>query len=61
MKKKSGSMDLEAALGMGICTAYYYHENIGATLVVGVTQDWENIVDDNCSEVSYGCVYTVQK
>ena len=54
-------MDLEAALGMGICTAYYYHENIGATLVVGVTQDWENIVDDNCSEVSYGCVYTVQK
>lgn len=60
-EKKSGSMDLEAALGMGICTAYYYHENIGATLVVGVTQDWENIVDDNCSEESYGCVYTVQK
>jgi len=60
-EKKSGSTDLEAALGMGICTAYYSHENIGATLVVGVTQNWENIVDDNCSEVSYGCVYTVQK
>lgn len=48
-----------SALGVGIWSVY---PQIGSTdvLVIGVTEDWEKTVDDNCSEISYGCLYTVQ-
>ena len=28
--------------------------------VVGVLKNWENIINDDCSEISYGCLYSVQ-
>ena len=30
------------------------------TAVIGVCEDWDKAVDDNCNEVSYGCLYAVQ-
>ena len=51
--------DILAALGMGISFAYSM-EDPNAMVVVGVIEDWDKAVDDNCSEVSYGCLYAVQ-
>ena len=28
--------------------------------IIGVVEDWDKVVDDNCSEVSYGCLYMFQ-
>lgn len=47
------------ALGVGLCAAYP-QSDINATVVVGVTENWDKTVDDNCSEISYGCLYTIQ-
>ncbi|MDE7427953.1 MAG: hypothetical protein K2N00_01550, partial [Lachnospiraceae bacterium] len=52
-------MDILSALGMGIFSAYST-EDSNATIIVGVTEDWDKAVDDHCSEVSYGCLYAVQ-
>lgn len=54
--EKAGEL---AALGMGICTVYSRMSS-GEVAVVGMVEDWEKAVDDNCSEVSYGCLYAVQ-
>ena len=51
--------DILASLGMGISAAYPM-DDPNAMLIVGVTEDWDKAVDDNCSEVSYGCLYAVQ-
>lgn len=51
--------DILTALGMGIFSAYSV-EAPNATVIVGVTEDWDKAVDDNCSEVSYRCLYMVQ-
>ena len=51
--------DILSALGMGIFSAYPT-EDSNATIIVGVTEDWDKAVDDHCSEVSYGCLYAVQ-
>lgn len=48
-----------SALGIGIYEAYPVND-IGAVVVCGVTTDWEKTVDDDCNEVSYGCLYVVQ-
>lgn len=48
-----------SALGVGLCAACP-EENMSSTVVIGVTDNWEKAVDDRCSEVSYGCLYTVQ-
>ncbi len=48
-----------SALGVGIDSAYRRLDP-GAVLVIGVTKDWEKTVDDNCNEISYGCLYTVR-
>ncbi len=52
-------IDILTALGMGITDAYSA-EDPGVPLIIGVTEDWDKVVDDNCSEVSYGCLYVVQ-
>ena len=48
-----------AALGVGI-----YHlmpqVNNGEFIVIGVVENWDKTVDDDCNEVSYGCLYTLQ-
>lgn len=48
-----------AALGVGVCD-FYSEENEDMTAVVGVVKDWDKTVNDNCSEISYGCLYTIQ-
>ena len=52
-------VDTLTALGMGILSAYST-EDPNATVIVGVTEDWDKTVDDRCSEMSYGCLYAVQ-
>lgn len=49
-----------AALGLGIGKAYPLMEQTNQTLVVGVVENWDNVVDDTCSEISYGCLYQIQ-
>ncbi len=58
-REENEEIDMIAALGIGLCAAYP-QEDINARVVVGVTENWENIVNDNCSEMSYGCLYTIQ-
>lgn len=52
-------VDSLAALGLGIASAYFEGDPY-KTVIVGVTEEWDKAVDDNCSEVSYGCLYAVQ-
>lgn len=51
--------DILTALGMGLSFAYS-KEDPNMMVIIGVTEDWDKAVDDNCSEVSYGCLYAVQ-
>lgn len=55
-REKTGAL---SALGVGICSAASRTDS-DVVMVIGVTEDWENTVDDTCSEISYGCLYTVQ-
>ncbi len=48
-----------SALGVGIGSAYKAG-NENATIVIGLVENWENIVDDDCSEISFGCLYEIQ-
>lgn len=58
-RKKESDIDMIAALGMGI-SYVYTKEDADTTVIIGVTEDWDNVVDDNCSEISYGCLYAIQ-
>lgn len=58
-EKGKRDIDVIAALGMGI-SAVDFAEEPGATVIIGVTQDWDRAMDDNCTETAYGCVYSVQ-
>lgn len=48
-----------AALGVGI---YGTQAQAGTDefIVIGVVENWDKTVNDNCSEISYGCLYSVQ-
>lgn len=48
-----------SAMGVGICTIAP-QMSADSVIIVGVTENWDNTVNDNCSEVSYGCLYTIQ-
>lgn len=52
-------LDVLAALGLGIYQVYPKEDDT-VTVVIGVTKDWEKAVDDNCREISYGCLYQIQ-
>lgn len=56
---KSGEMDIISALGIGVTSAYSQLGGSGDA-IIGVTTDWDNAVEDNCNEVSYGCFYMIQ-
>lgn len=56
---KKKDTDILVALGIGISYLYSL-EGPDTMAVIGVCEDWDNAVDDNCSEVSYGCLYAVQ-
>lgn len=43
-----------SALGIGITSAYQE----GDILIIGVTENYPKAVNDTCSELSYGCLYT---
>ena len=57
--KETKDVDFIAALGIGVSVASL-QEDSDAKIVIGVTKDWNKAVDDNCSETSYGCLYSVQ-
>ena len=48
-----------SALGVGIQSVM---PQIGYNdvIVIGVTDNWDKTVDDDCNEMSYGCLYSVQ-
>ena len=50
--------DILTALMMGM--SFAWEDSDVVVMTIGVTEDWDKVVDDNCSEVSYGCLYTVQ-
>lgn len=52
-------LDILTALGMGLSQVNYL-EDTDRIAIIGVTEDWDKVVDDNCSEVSYRCLYSVQ-
>ena len=57
--RKYDKVGVAAAMGVGLCaTAPQMSED--CVVIVGVTEDWDKTVDDNCNEVSYGCLYTIQ-
>lgn len=50
-----------AALGVGIfelCPPGWYSGD--RIFAIGVERDWEKAIDDDCHEISFGCLYTVQ-
>lgn len=56
---KPEEMDIIAALGMGVFSAYSKMGGNGIA-IIGVTDDWEKTVDDSCNEKAYGCLYMIQ-
>lgn len=48
-----------AALGVGVYDIYSHQHDVGFA-VIGVVENWDKTVDDDCSEISYGCLYSVQ-
>ena len=48
-----------AALGVGILSTYPMLQD-DEIIIIGVTDDWDKVVDDDCSEISYGCLYSIQ-
>lgn len=58
-RRRRQDYDTIAALGTGIWEVFF-REDLGGTVIIGVTEDWEKAVDDNCTETAYGCLYAVQ-
>ena len=58
-RKEYDEAGVLAALGVGIYHLMPQADN-GEFIVIGVVEDWDKTVDDDCSEVSYGCLYTLQ-
>ena len=48
-----------SALGVGLCDVYPQSDP-SAFIVIGVVNNWDRATNDNCSEVSYGCLYSIQ-
>ena len=48
-----------AALGVGIYHLMPQVDN-NKFAVIGVVENWDKTVDDDCSEISFGCLYTLQ-
>ena len=48
-----------AALGVGIQSVYpMLHAD--EFVIIGVTENWDKTVDDDCNEMPYGCLYMIQ-
>lgn len=46
-----------AALGLGVAGLYQTETDF----VVGLVENYDKVIDDNCHEVSYGCLYTANE
>lgn len=57
-KEALRDIDMKAALGMGVTYACARAQS-DEVIIVGVTPDWEQAADGNCSETSFGCLYTI--
>ena len=57
--REYGKVSALSALGVGICEVNSANMN-NEVIVVGLVEDWTKMVDDDCSEISYGCLYSVQ-
>lgn len=56
-----GKKNADAAVALGVgAWSVYTQAGPDRTVVIGAAADWENVVDDNCSEMSYGCLYSIQ-
>lgn len=58
--KEKKDADIIAALGMGVSVAEAQMIGAGGTTIIGVTENWQAAVDDDCVETSYGCLYSIQ-
>lgn len=54
-----GKVSALAALGVGIYDAMAQAEQ-DEFIVIGVVENWDKTVNDSCSEISYGCLYSIQ-
>ena len=51
--------DMAAALYLGLCQIRRQNDVSGAIVVEGVTADYPKTIQSKCSEVSFGCLYTI--
>lgn len=58
-EEKSEHDDL-AALGIGVTELCPRANAEGSSYVIGLVKDWERVMDQDCSEISYGCLYSAQ-
>lgn len=58
-KGKYDEVSTLAALGVGIKISMAQAARDEVT-VIGVVENWDKTVNDDCSEISYGCLYAVQ-
>lgn len=57
--KEYHKMSEFAALGVGIQSTRPMLQD-SEIIIIGVTDNWDKAVDDDCSEISYGCLYLIQ-
>lgn len=57
--REYGKVSALSALGVGICEVNPVNVS-NDVIVIGLVEDWDKMVDDDCSEISYGCLYSVQ-
>lgn len=57
--KEYDKVSIFSALGVGLCDVYPQSDP-NAFIVIGIVENWDKTIDDNCSEMSYGCLYSIQ-
>ena len=51
--------DMAAALYLGLCQIRRQNDVSGTVVVEGVTADYGKTIESRCSEISFGCLYTI--
>lgn len=54
-----GEVSALAALSVGVYDVYSHYRN-SEFVVIGLVENWDKTVDDDCNEISYGCLYSIQ-
>ena len=50
---------MAAALYLGLCQIRRKNDVSGTVVVEGVTADYGKTIESRCSEISFGCLYTI--